>query len=160
MDCVQAEVAMMQHVEKTITAEMAKKLAEHILTCETCHEYFFAFDEMMEAVGDDFEVVEAPDGFVDSVMARVSPSTMVFSLGRVLSGISAVIVGALVFINYPAIESFAEGFVNNLHQLGQSLQVFGQIEPVGDMGVIALFFVLMLGGLLTILYNQEASVNT
>jgi len=70
MNCKQAELAMMEHMEKTIQPPRAKDLALHVLECENCREYYIGFDMALEVL-DDEELSVAPVDFTQCVMAKV-----------------------------------------------------------------------------------------
>ena len=184
MDCKQSEIAMMQHMEKTITPADAKKLAEHVLICETCREYYLAFDEMMESITEDFEIVSPPEGFTSAVMAKVyeieetaeKPAVVRIFDGqffmKVFWTISAVLmgVGSYFIFNpdvlseisavYPAVEGFVYALSMFGQQVGQGVQGLVQIDigTGSSLSVVALFFALMLGGLLTVLHREESGI--
>jgi hypothetical protein len=115
MDCKQADIAMMQHMEKTISPADARDLAKHILRCENCREYFLAFDEAMDYMSEmdsvEVELIEAPANFTMSVMEKVRqiptysnpiPTCRITTLMRCLWGSSAVFLGvSLLFIFNP-----------------------------------------------------------
>ena len=190
MDCTQSEIAIMQHVEKTITPEDARQLAKHVLTCKTCREDYLMFDEIIECLEDEsFEIVSAPEGFTASVMTKVRDSVIsaeefVFVkqnqiavsgsnlVTRVLWGFSAVFIGiGLYFILNPdmfaaltATSPVMEGIVTSLSELGIHLSQGFQQLALADyavesgVGIMALFFVMILGGLLAVLHHNEQSV--
>ena len=182
MDCKQAEIAMMQHMEKTITPQDAKDLAQHILSCASCREYYLAFDEMMEnATDEDFVLESPPADFTKSVMAKVgalAEKTETVSeksvksegiLMKAIWGISAVFMGAALYfiLNPEMLPSFAittpvvDGFLQVMAAVGNAFaQGFNQMTQLNvsiddSLSVIALFFAIILGGLLTLLYNEE-----
>ena len=178
MDCKQAEIAMMQHMEKTITPQDAKELAEHVLSCASCREYYLAFDEMMECVSDEDFILETPPAdFTKSVMAKVGElaeknekiKMSESILMKVVWGISAVFMGAALYfiLNPEMLPSFAittpvvDGFLSAMGMVGNAFaQGFSQLAQIGvsidnSLSVIALFFTIVLGGLLTLLYNEE-----
>jgi len=186
MDCKQSEIAMMQHMEKTITPADARSLAKHILACETCREYYLAFDEAMELLTDDIELTAPPEDFTKSVMTKINAAANVAEKPAVVEAVSVVSdgqifikivwgIGAILMgfglyfifnpallpeitIEHPAIDGFQHAF-NALGQfLNQGVQRLSQmdISAQDSIGVFALFFVIMLGGLLTVLHREES----
>jgi len=178
MDCKQAEIAMMQHMEKTITPQDAKALAEHVLSCATCREYYLMFDEAMECLTDEDFILEAPPAdFTKSVMTKVGvfaekvepPITVESLLMKALWGIGAVFIGAALYfiLNPEMLPSFTiatpvvDGFLYTINTIGnafaQGVNQMAQIDVSIDssLSVIALFFTIVLGGLLTILHSEE-----
>jgi len=97
MNCKQAEIAMMEHFEKTIQPARAKSLAQHVLKCEDCREYYVGLDMALEVL-DEPELNLAPADFTQNVMAKVSelpaytkpigiPLRIVWGLGVIFLGI-------------------------------------------------------------------------
>ncbi|MDR1663659.1 MAG: hypothetical protein LBR83_01880 [Clostridiales bacterium] len=117
MDCEKANEAMLQHMDGKIKPAKAAALARHVLKCQSCREYFLAFDEAME----DFNgtnpapgvITEAPEGFAASVMTKisalpayapaVSPETgkaVADIVTRVFWGLCAVLMGLALGLAY------------------------------------------------------------
>ena len=186
MNCKQAEIAIMQQMEKTITPADARKLAKHILICETCRESYLVFDEAMEyatADAEAFPLTEAPTGFTEAVMTQVRGISLTPTVSepengqmvlRILWGLSAIFLGAGLFLiynsewmstaadTYPAIYSI----VTALNNIGQFLiqgaewimQSIAAANAAGTstLSITALLFTLTIGTLLFILYRQDS----
>jgi hypothetical protein len=181
MNCSGAEVAIMQHMEKIISASDAKELAAHVLECERCREYYLAFDETMEyAASAEAKWYEAPANFSAAVMAKVnafvSPKPAVEAIRRkgrltlyILWGISAVLFGVALFFAFNP-----ELFTNlaNSYQLFSIIEsaltniraIIGQITESAmrntsfvesGFGIAALLFTLLLGALLFVLHKEQ-----
>jgi len=180
MDCKKADLAMMQHMEKSIKPADARDLAQHILCCEQCREYFLAFDEAMECLTD-AHPVEAPADFTESVMIQVrklpvytkqSRVSLPINIIQVLWGLSAILlgVGLLFILNpewlnaYPAVAEIINvlGVVPRFFgdRLDGFLQVFTAQADMPNINVVALIFAVMVGVLLIVLHRSEKSVNT
>jgi len=108
MDCIQAELAMMEHMEKTIQPARARDLAEHVLHCEPCREYYIGFDMALDVLSDP-ELSVAPANFTHNIMVQVrklpthTPSEPSASTAmRLLWGLGAIFLGvALLFAFNP-----------------------------------------------------------
>jgi hypothetical protein len=184
MDCKSAGDAMLLYADKKIKPAKASALAKHLLTCESCKEYFMAFEEMSEAaLSEEFKMEEAPAGFTESVMKKVGRlpvcepryANLPDILIRVFWGLSAVIIGAALFLMYNTDASAAfiaayprlEGFARYINALGVSLtQAFDLsasalinlgTENALDIqsGFLALFFVALLAIVLFVLQRGE-----
>ncbi|MCL2839274.1 MAG: hypothetical protein FWE05_00750 [Defluviitaleaceae bacterium] len=75
MKCNLAEILIMKHFEKTIEPADAKKLAEHVMVCQTCRELYLVLDEGIEFSGTADIALESsnipPVNFTESVMKKV-----------------------------------------------------------------------------------------
>ena len=120
MDCSKAGDAMLQFMEGKIKPTTAAALAQHVLRCEDCREYYLALDIAMEEIKmpETFGTTEAPEGFTASVMAKVrllpayekteaTKKTDIFA--RVFLGVSSVILGVMTLLVY-----YQEEFVANI----------------------------------------------
>ena len=174
MDCKQSEIAMMQHIEKTIKPKTAKELAEHLLTCKPCREYFMLFDEMAEYSEDSsFEILTPANDFTQSVMAKVNDIKIetkgISVLSKVFWGISAILMGVVFYLvanpelmltfdfTFPslALPVLSAGLIGSV--LSDLFYQLTQLEIQMDesLGIVASFFALVLCGLVTLLYSQE-----
>jgi len=177
MDCKQSEIAMMQHMENTITPQTAKDLAKHVLSCKNCREYYIAFDEAMEfSLDENFAMVEAPTDLTKNIMNAIKKDPLYTQSGQkllhVLWGFSAILMGIGIYLVFnPMLLAELAGYpivsaINNtLTNLGQGFA--NALQPLvmdatlnNSLGIAALFFACMLGGLLTVLYQGERSINT
>lgn len=71
--CQNAEILILKHMENTISKKEAECLHSHILSCNTCREYYLSFDEIMEYAATPSAIWEdAPQNFSASVMAGVA----------------------------------------------------------------------------------------
>jgi len=173
-------------MEKTISAEDAVKLAQHVQDCQSCREYYLAFDEAMEAMDSfataDIELEQAPDNFTANIMAQISkmPAYVTPAIvtarqrGRVALyafwGVSAIMVAVALVLAYNPhylidlahTYPIFEGVVAAMQNIGSS---FGQVPEwlISDtavmthsLGVAALAFVLVLGMLLVVLHKDES----
>jgi len=113
INCKQAEVALMQHMERSITAEDAQLLLQHVQECENCMEEYLMFDQVVEFAAttsaESWDV--APANFTANVMAAVrkepsyapaaQPLRQIVREGNILSHIlggSGLVVLALALI--------------------------------------------------------------
>ena len=73
--CTQAEILMLKHMEKTITPDEAARLAQHVQDCQSCREYYIAFDRAMEDMAGmamhNIIIEETPANFTANVMSEV-----------------------------------------------------------------------------------------
>ena len=178
MDCNQAELAMMAHMEKTIQPAQAQDLAQHILKCQDCQEYYIGFDMAMDVLNDT-ELSAAPPDFTQAVMAQVhklpahtKPEPVVISVSlRILWGLSAIAlgIGLLFAFNPEWLASFAvmDGILNGVGAIAQ--YVTGLVENLAPgyrsaSGLTALnasvLFVAVIGVLLVVLQRSEKSHNS
>ena len=184
MNCENAQIAMMQHMDKTIKPADARELTRHILSCESCREYYLAFDE-----ANDIEntLAAAPDGFTEMVMTKIRELPVYASpakkgrgesqtILRVLWGLSAIFLGiGLLFIFNPdllaaitAASPAAAGITDVLSEAGQFFTgIFDSLtqaagteaaSSVLGMGIAALAFVITIGALLLALQRGEAPI--
>ena len=187
--CTHAEILMLKHMEKTLTAEDAAKLVRHVQDCQSCREYYIAFDEAMEIM-DDFavsgtELDTVPEYFTANVMAGVrsmpayvAPEVVTArKTGRialyVFWGVSAALVALALFlaynpqylINLAYAYPVFEGAVAALERI---MAAFGQVPDrlMADttvmeqsFGIAALGFVLLLGMLLVVLHKDESKTS-
>jgi len=181
MTCSQAEIAMLQHMETTISLKDARRLAQHVQECQSCREYYLAFDETMEYAAAEIDWKEAPESFTAAVMAAVhhmpihSKPEVVEEIKRnglvtlhILWGASAILFGIALFfafnpdsftslINsfpiFDSIATFITGIGASLSQALGNMRYNHTIES--SLGIAALLFVLILGSLLVVLHKDE-----
>jgi len=181
MDCIQAELAMMEHMEKTIQPARAKDLARHVLDCETCREYYIGFDMAYDVLGDP-ELSEAPANFTHNIMTQVrklpahtQPEPRASTAMRVMWGLGAIFLGVtLLFAFNPewwqAITETSAVYESILAAIGAArlfvTEAFERLVSVnqaagGFAGLsvvnVALVFVLVVGVLLFVLQRAEKS---
>ncbi|MCL2372388.1 MAG: hypothetical protein FWC78_03185 [Defluviitaleaceae bacterium] len=173
MDCKQSELAMMQHFDKIIHPKTARKLAKHILTCQSCRELFLLMDESAE-----IELVEAPAGFTQTVMAKVNTAGAYSPQDRLafpgmLWGLVAIIAGALLIavantdlINtitngYPLMEMIMYVFGDAVVAVRMTAERFmhgiRELNLDGWLSISALALSMMMIGLLAVLYKDDAT---
>jgi len=169
MNCSQAETATLRYAEKTIQPEEASKLAQHILDCGTCREYYLLFDEIVEAAATDLEMYEPPINFTAAVMANIRTATQPRpSMLYILWGVSAILLGVALFLAYNpvllaqlvyAFPMVSGAIYNMAAYLGSTLDYVIQsanAHTIGNhFGIAALVFVLMLSSLLIVLHREE-----
>ena len=182
MTCEQAETAMLAHMETTISLKDARRLAAHVESCETCREYYLAFDETMEyAASAEADWLEAPQGFTASVMAAVQhmpvyakPEVVekIRSRGQatlhILWGVSAILFGIALFFafnpqqftnlihSYPVLHSVTDFFSNAAAAFGQGVEnALNAHTMESGIGIAALLFTLVLGSLLVVLHTDQ-----
>ena len=178
MDCNHAELAMMAHVEKTILPADAKDLAQHLMGCEVCREYFVGFDMALEVL-DDEKLSIPPINFTQNVMAQVSKLPAHSQAGisvilRVIWGLGAIVIGVgfllafnpdwlNAFMASPIVEavvSTIDGFrLFFAEMLEMSGYQAGNLEGL-SMFNAALVFVIVMGALLMVLQISEKSTNS
>ncbi|MCL2171670.1 MAG: zf-HC2 domain-containing protein, partial [Defluviitaleaceae bacterium] len=71
MECKIANDFMNLHMDGALNEADSAALQAHLEVCENCVADFAAYSEILEGFGD-LEIIEAPEGFADAVMARVS----------------------------------------------------------------------------------------
>jgi len=181
MTCSQAETAMLQHMETTISLKDAHRLAQHVQECASCLEYYLAFDETMEYAAMETDWQEAPESFTAAVMTEVhhmpvhTKPEVVEAIKRnglvtlhILWGASAILFGIALFFafnpdrftnlvsSYPIfdnIATFITGIGTSLSQALSNMQYGHTIES--SLGVAALLFVLILCSLLVVLHKDQ-----
>ena len=181
MDCNQAEIAMMEHMEKTIHPARARDLALHVLKCEPCREYFVGFDMALDVLSD-AELSTPPEDFTQKIMAQVrklpahTPPVPVISPAlRVIWGLGAIFFGiAMLFAFNPewwqavtAASPVVSGMIAAMQTAGQFLQGIAEnFAPVNQSASVstgmsvfnlALVFVFVVGALLVVLQMSEKS---
>jgi len=184
MTCSQAEIAVLSHMEKTISLEDAHKLVQHMQECESCREYYLAFDEIMEyAASAETDWQEAPAGFTAAIMAEVNNMPVyvkheqpiaaeIRSRGlatlHILWGISAILMGVVLFFafnpdhftnltnTYPIFDRIATFISGMGASFSQMLDSMQSTHTIeSSLGIAALLFTLLLGSLLVILHKDQ-----
>ncbi|MCL2404636.1 MAG: hypothetical protein FWC92_03705 [Defluviitaleaceae bacterium] len=108
MDCNQAGLAMMEHMEKTIQPASARDLAQHVMHCESCREYYIGIDMALDVLSEE-ELSVPPVHFTQNIMAHVRrlpvhtpPQPSATPAIRILWGLGAIVLGvALLFAFNP-----------------------------------------------------------
>ena len=178
MDCKHAELAMMAHVEKSILPADAKDLAQHLMGCEVCREYFVGFDMALEVL-DDEKLSVPPINFTQNVMAKVNKLPAHSQAGvsvalRVIWGLGAIVlgVGLLLAFNPEWLNAFMASYaVDGVLGAVDGFRLFfaelfegagyqaGSLEGL-SMFNVALVFVIVMGALLMVLQISEKSTNS
>ena len=181
MDCNQADLAMMEQMEKTIHPSRAKDLAAHLLNCESCREYYVGFDMALDVLSD-AQLSVPPVHFTQNIMAQVrrlpahTPSQpSVTPALRILWGLGAIFLGiALLFAFNPewlqAITAASPAIDGMLTALGSARLFFADmlegLAPAsqGANGIaelslfnVSLAFVFVMAALLLVLQRSEKS---
>ena len=176
MDCNQAELAMLAHMEKTIQPAQARDLAQHVMSCETCQEYYIGFDMAMDVLND-AELSIAPPDFTQLVMAQVQklpphtkPEPVSISLSlRILWGLSAIVlgIGLLFAFNPEWLTAFpvVDNMLAAVNTLGHHTARLVDGLTAGYYGAelllnASLVFVVVIGILLVVLQRTEKSHNS
>ena len=181
MDCKQAEVAMLKHMERAITPQDAVRLSQHVMVCEHCREHYLMFDQVMEFAATSEDWDEAPPNFTSAVMAKVAANVAIKPAPQaankirlafhVTFGLCAVFFATILFFAYnPTLVSnltdmspaFA-GLVAAIHGLGtlfgnmmeSFIQTAGTLNIANSLSIAALVFVLVLSSLLIVLHKQD-----
>ena len=181
MNCNQAEVAMMEHMEKTIHPARARDLAQHVMDCESCREYYVGFDMALDVLSDP-ELSIPPADFTQNIMAQViklpahtPPMPSASPAIRVIWGLGAIFLGiALLFAFNPgwwqAVTAASPVFDSIFAALGTAslflTELMEGMAPIAQsasgiaglsMFNIALVFVFVVGALLLVLQRSEKS---
>jgi len=168
---------MMQHMERTIDEADAKLLLQHVHECASCHEYYIAFDTVMEyAASPQVEIHSAPANFTAAVMAKISPAAETAELRKrgyvtqcILWGVGLIFLGVAVFFFFnpdsfaalvgalPALATVVDAVAGFGVYLRNFAERFLQDPYVIDSsyGVAALMFALLLGIFLVVLQKGE-----
>jgi len=172
MDCNQAQLAMMEHMEKTIHPARARDLTKHILVCETCRDYYIGFDVALEVLGD-AELSTPPADFTQNVMLEVcklpAHSKPIPMYLRVLWGLGAIFlgIGLLFAFNPEWLTALTEsspvvaGIINTMYVTRGFVSDWLSEITVASSGTgfsalnIAIVFVVAIGALLLVLHRSE-----
>jgi len=182
MDCKQADIAMLKHMEQTITPQDAVRLSQHVMECEHCREHYLMFDQVMElaVTSENWDI--APPNFTTAVMAKVAANVVVQTTPQapankiriafhVTWGICAMFFAAILFFAYnptlvnnladmspafagvvAAINSIGALFSNMMESFLQSADT---LTIANSLSIAALVFVLVLSSLLIVLHKQD-----
>lgn len=71
MKCRQADELMMEYLDGVLTEEKAQQLNQHLKSCDSCVETFYAYEQIKEELND-MVMIEAPHEFTQEVMAAVA----------------------------------------------------------------------------------------
>jgi len=178
MNCELAEILVMKHMEQTILPGEKEVLHTHMTECDSCREYYLAFDEVLEyAANENTLWIETPANFTANVMGEIKKAQPALenekvrsSIGlHILWGASAILLGVALFFMYnPA-------YFTNLTELFPTLanisawvaRVWAAIARTMDsilqsqqtietsIGVTALAMVLVMAILLVVLHRSE-----
>jgi len=176
MDCNQAQLAMMEHMEKTIHPARARDLAQHVMDCEACREYYVGFDMALEVL-EDAELSTPPADFTECVMTQVRElpvhSKPVPMSLRVLWGLGAIFLGiGLLFAFNPewltaltAASPVVEGILTAMYTARTFIteQLATLVASFSGVGLtllnVAIVFVVVVGALLAVLQRAEKRTN-
>ena len=175
--CEQANVLMLKHMDCIISKKEAVQLAEHVQECESCYEYYIAFDQAMEAMETASDI--APVGFTSAVMTEIRKMP-VYTVAaerksqavlHVIWAFSAIVVVAALFFGYnphyltdlayqyPIVDGFvniASSIIGAFGQLSDAIMQDQQAIAIGSSFAIgALVFVFILSSLLVVLHKEE-----
>jgi len=79
MVCEKSNELMMRYMDGLLDSFDEMNLTKHIETCETCREDFEIYKEMLEGFDlKNMEIVDAPEGFDDAVMAQIDDINIYF----------------------------------------------------------------------------------
>jgi len=172
MDCNQAQLAMMEHMEKTIHPARARDLTKHVLVCESCREYYIGFDMALEVL-DDAELSTPPVDFTQRVMLEVcklpAHSKPIALYLRILWGLGAIFlgIGLLFAFNPDWLTALADSspivasIINAMYTAREFVSGWLAEIPMPNQGTglsalnIAIVFVVTIGALLLILHRSE-----
>jgi len=172
MNCNQAQLAMMEHMEKTIQPARARDLTKHVLVCESCREYYIGFDMALDVLND-AELSTPPADFTQNVMAQVrkhpAHSKPIAMYLRVLWGLGAIFLGiGLLFAFNPEWLSaltdsspIVASIINAMYTAREFVSGWVGELTASNQGAglsalnIAIVFVVTIGALLLILRNSE-----
>jgi len=172
MNCNQAQLAMMEHMEKNIHPARARDLTKHVLVCESCREYYIGFDMALEVL-DDAELSAPPADFTQNVMAQVQKlpihSKPVALYLRVLWGFGAIFlgIGLLFAFNPEWLTALTDsspavaGIINALYTAREFIYGWLPDFAASNQGVglsvlnVAIIFVATIGALLFVLHRSE-----
>jgi len=184
MDCNQADLAMMEQMEKSIHPSRAKDLATHLLKCESCREYYVGFDMALDVLSD-AELSVPPVHFTTNIMAHVRrlpahtpPQPGVTPALRVLWGLGAIFLGIALLFAFnpewlqaittasPAIDGMLTALgaarvfmADMLEGLTPASQGSNGIAGIAELSLfnVSLAFVFVMAALLLVLQRSEKS---
>jgi predicted anti-sigma-YlaC factor YlaD len=147
MVCEKANELMMVYMDGLLDDFEEMNLLKHMEICETCREDFALYKEMLgDFTADRLEIIEAPEGFVASVMQEVERVNIYFpegerNKGKVLDyvffaawGITAVafIIATVLFTHGDVMIALAQsynmqGLASFLTSAVSTINVFGEL---------------------------------
>jgi len=149
MTCDKAQNAVMLYHEKRLRPIKAMALHRHIRKCEDCRQFFLAFT--------DCELVEAPEGFTEAVMAKVmalpahTPKKKFAIDWQRLSICAYALMLAVGLLVMP--DDWATAFFSGLVQIGQAL--IGNVLNLSGFGNHILAIALVLSVALVFMMQKE-----
>jgi len=177
--CKQIDNLLLKHIEKTLSTDEARRLAKHVLECESCREYYLAFDEAAE-YAETMEMAEAPANFTSNVMLAVSQIQPVVAVRKRFAykvemaltwGLSLLLLAIIVFLAYNP-----DYFLSLANVYPMLAVAAGVMLAIGDFfmglgqwfaqqavlygsenlfGIAALVFMFISGSLLFVLQKEE-----
>lgn len=136
MNCIKAEKLMMSYMDNTLSENDAKKLNEHIKICEDCKEAFFVYEMMQDSL-ENAELVEAPDGFEQNVMSKISSivpdyltkeNISVYSIQSVVWGLFTIFFGAGIMLNM-----YSQPIMNYISQNEYIAKFYDTVTPISNL---------------------------
>jgi len=102
MVCEKSNDLMMRYMDGLLDHFDEMNLGKHIETCDACREDFAMYTEILQGIGEKMEVVEAPEGFAEAVMAQIDDIKIYFpaktrNKGKIIDNIIFVTWGAVAF---------------------------------------------------------------
>lgn len=107
---------MMKYMDSCISEEEADELRKHVSECEICKEDFLIYDEILEEFSNMDNIIQAPEGFEQQVMAKIEALEPIYinseartdNILCTLWGIFSILagIGTILFVNKDAITSF------------------------------------------------------
>jgi hypothetical protein len=178
MDCRKAETAVMRHIEKLLQPAEARDLTTHILKCENCRALYLMMDESADiftAPAESFHEAPAAD-FTQRVMAlvhadeteteKVTAGDMVL---RVLWSLGGVAVGVLMLLVMNPDWAASIALQNAFGYAGMYMEELTawlsrsevlHVAINSSLGIAALIFAGLIGGLLYGLHRGEDTART
>jgi len=180
MDCRKAETAVMRHIEKLLQPAEARDLTKHILKCEDCRTLYLMMDESADIYAMPAESLsEMPAaGFTERVMALVHAEETVHETAavtvndiilRVLWSLSGVAVGVLMLLVMNPDWAASIALQNAFGYAGMYMEEVTawlsrsevlHVVVNSSLGVAALVFAGLIGGLLYGLHRGENTAHT
>jgi len=134
--CEKSNELMMRYMDGLLDDFDAMNLNKHIESCKTCREDFAMYTEILQGIGGGLEIVEAPGGFEDAVMAQIEDIKIYFpakvrNKGKIIDsilfviwglGASAFVLGGLMFALQDQIFAWLD--YNGLYTTSAALRPF------------------------------------
>lgn len=144
MDCKKANELMMEFMDGTLSEENAALLGNHLKECKECEIDFEFYNQMIDEFSDMNNVIQAPDGFEESVMTKIDLIEPIYFpradktdniLCTIWGSISvAVGTGAIFTLNKDAISAF----LGSVPQLSRYAEMLEPIEIYAEQFKIGL----------------------